>query len=471
MIWSMPFKRPCSVLLVWIFLFSQTVFAAEVAAPAKKAGLEKLSFLDCYRKVLAHYPSLKKRYEKLEQTKAERNLAIADLFPHIRGIFGTETSDDPVFVFGSLLRQKAFTQQNFELNSLNSPRHRTNYHFGIEGEMLLFDSFNTISKIRSARRAVKSADLEADFTEMEAAIVTLESYLGILLAKELYNIAVEVRNASAEDLKQAKDLNDKGMILGADYYAAKVTAASIERETNRLKSMLKTSRMLMNVLMGEDPDFLWDPAGEFPASVRDKEDLQAWVARAYRQRPDLAALDQMIDAQRIESLRQKTSFLPKFYGFGSLDENSHDWHTGGQSFSVGFVGKMDFFDPDYPGRVKDANAKHKAIQADRDALRDGIARDLIQELARYETVTLDLPIMKSAHEDAKQATELTAKLHQEGRKSIADLLEMRRGYFETAAGFRNLLLALELEYAKLLFLSGQLTEDGIYAVNTRLRGQ
>ena len=457
-------------ILVLAFMNMNPCALAAETVSRPPAAPSEMTFLDCYRKVLMHYPALRKRYEQLDQAKAERNLAIADLFPKVHGVFGMETSDDPVFVFGSLLRQKSFTQQNFELNSLNTPRHRTNYHFGIEGDMLLFDSFNTISKIRSARRLVKSADLEADFTEMEAAIVTLESYLGILLAKELYNVAVEVKNASDKDLQQAKDLNDKGMILGADFYAAKVTAAGIEREVNRLKGLLKSSRMLMNILMGEDPEFVWAAAGKFPDAVQDKGALQEWLAQAYQKRLDLAALDQMLDAQRIELLRQKTSFLPKFYGFGSLDEDSHDWHTGGRNFSVGFKGTMDFFDPTYPGRVKGSGAKYKELKAERDALRDEIAKGLIQELTHYETVTLDTPLMKSAFADAGQASELTAKLYREGRKSIADLLEMRRSYFETAAGFENLLFALELEYAKLLFLSGQLNENGLHQVDKRLKG-
>lgn len=457
-------------LLTGILVFPIIANAGEGQAPAQSAALEKMTFLDCYQKVLAHYPALRKRYEQLQQAKAERNLAIGDLFPRVRGVFGMETSDDPVFVFGSLLRQRSFTSQNFALSSLNNPSHRTNFHFGIEGDMLLFDSFNTISKIRSARRLVKSAELEADFTEMEAAIVTLESYLGILLARELYSVALDVKTASDKDLQQAKDLNDKGMILGADYYAAKVTAAGIERETNRIKGLLKSSRMLMNVLMGEDPELVWDAAGKFSETIQEKAELEAWLARAYQKRLDLAALDQMVDAQRIESLRQKTSFFPEFHGFGSLNKDSHDWHTGGQNFAVGLKGTMDFFDPSYPGRVKEAGAKHRELKSERDLLRDEIARGLIQELTRYEVAAEDAPVMKAAYADAKQAADLTAKLYSEGRKSIADLLEMRRNYFETAGSLQNLLLALELEYAKLLFLSGQLTEDGIHQVSTRLKG-
>ena len=466
----MSMRKTISLVIALIVFSVQPVFSQEDLSSGK-SGFELLTFLDCYQKVLVHYPALKKKYEQLEQARAERNIAIADLFPRVQGLASMTTTTDPVSVFGMLLQQNKFTQGDFALNELNNPHHRTDYRLGLEGEMLLFDSFNTISKIRSARRMVKSADLEADFTEMEAGIVTLESYLGVLLAKEVFAITAAMKDQSDKDLKQAEDLNQKGLILGADFYAAKVTAAGIERERNRAQAMLKSSRMLMNILMGEDLESVWEAEGKLPEYVQDKGEVRAWIATAYQQRKDLAAMDQMIDAQRIESLRQKTSFLPKFYGFGSLNEHSPDWHTGGQDYAVGIRGTMDLFDPTLPGRIKGAKHRYEDLKADREALRDEIAKGLVGELTRFETAIVDLPVLKQASQDAGQASELTAKLYQEGRKSIADLLEMRRTRLATAAEFEQLLFALEVEYAKLLFLSGQLDENGIRLVNTRLKGR
>ena len=462
--------KKISGLIIAAFIFTSAMaLAAEPAARPSNAP-SKMTFLDCYAKVLVHYPALKKKYEQLEQAKAEKNLALAELFPRVQGVTSMTTTDDPVGVFGMLLRQESFTQNDFALNAMNSPRHHTNYHFGVAGEMLLFDSFNTISKIRSARRLVKSAGLEADFSEMEASLVTLESFLAILLAKELLNITTDLKKVIDQDLKQAEDLNQKGMILGADFYAAKVTSAGIERELNRTKAALKTSRMFMNILMGEDPELVWDGVGKIPGSVQDRGELQSWIAQAYQQRKDLVAMDSMIDAERIESLRQKTSFLPKIYGFGDLDADSHDLRSSGKNFTVGIEGKVDLFDPTYPGRTQQAKHRYEELKADRQALRDEIAKELIGELANYETVTADHPVLLQAYQDAKQASDLTAKLYQEGRKSIADLLAIRSVYLETASGLQQLLFALELEHAKLLFLSGQLNEDGLHQVNTRLKG-
>jgi len=462
-------KLSCAF-LIFIFLFVSAVSAEEPARVPQPVS-RTMTLLDCYEKVRTHYPALKKKYEQFEQAKAEKNLAFAEFFPKIQGVTSMTTTDDPVGVFGDLLRQKSFTAKDFELNSLNTPRHRTNYHFGIEGDMLLFDFFNTISKIRSARRLVKSADLQADFTEMESSLVTLESYLAVLLAKEISRITADMKQVIDQDLKQAEDLNQKGMILGADFYAAKVSAAGIERELNRARAMLKTSRMFLNILMGEDPDLEWDAVGKLPGVVQDKGELQSWIAQAYQQRKDLVAMDSLIDAQRIELLRQKTSFLPKIYGFGALDADSHDLSSSGKNFSVGIEGKMDFFDPTYPGRTQQAKHRYEELKADRQALRDEIVKQLIGELANYETVIADQPVLAQAYQDAKQASNLTAKLYQEGRKSIADLLAMRGVYLETASGLQQLLFSLELEHAKLLFLSGQLDESGIHLANTRLKGE
>ncbi len=455
--------------MLMLAFLSSKAWAAEPGLKPSSASSE-MTFLDCYDKVLTHYPALKKKYEEIALAKAEKNLALADLFPRIQGVTSMTTTDDPVGVFGMLLRQESFSDKDFELNAMNSPRHRTNYHFGIAGDMLLFDSFNTISKIRSARRLVKSAGLEADFTEMEAAIVTLESYLAVLLSKELLQITVDLKKVTDQDLKQAEDLNQKGMILGADFYAAKVAASGIERELNHARAAFKTSRMFMNIMMGEDPGLAWDAVGKIPGAAQDPGELQNWIAQAYQRRKDLVAMDSMIDAERIETLRQKTSFLPKIYGFGDIDADSHDLRSSGKNFTVGIRGSMDLFDPTYPGRTQQTKHRYEALKADRQALRDAIAKELIGELADYETVTVDHPVFLQAFQDAQQASDLTAKLYQEGRKSIADLLAIRKVYLETASGLQQLLFALELEHAKLLFLSGQLNEDGLHQVNTRLKG-
>ena len=62
-------------------------------------------FREIYAASLEAVAALKKKYEELEEAKAGKNLALAGLFPRIQGVTSMTTTDDPVGVFGSLLRQ------------------------------------------------------------------------------------------------------------------------------------------------------------------------------------------------------------------------------------------------------------------------------------------------------------------------------------------------------------------------------
>jgi outer membrane protein TolC len=62
-------------------------------------------------------------------------------------------------------------------------------------------------------------------------------------------------------------------------------------------------------------------------------------------------------------------------------------------------------------------------------------------------------------DDSGQAVDLTRPLYQEGRKSVADLLDMRQGYIRVYQAYYAALVGSKTSQARLLFLSGQLDES------------
>jgi hypothetical protein len=61
-------------------------------------------------------------------------------------------------------------------------------------------------------------------------------------------------------------------------------------------------------------------------------------------------------------------------------------------------------------------------------------------------------------DDAKQAVDLMLPLYREGRKSIADLIQIRTSYLNVAKGYYALATDTKASWTRLLFLSGQLDE-------------
>ncbi|MDD5217061.1 MAG: TolC family protein [Candidatus Omnitrophica bacterium] len=445
------------------------VFAApEVRVEEPAASVSALGLVEYCDKVLAHYPDLKKQNEHIEETIAHLYLAYMGVSPRVQGLSSVTTSDDPVEVFGMLLREEKFTQNDFALSSLNSPRHHTNFNFAMEGNLPVFNAFQTISKIRSSRHVVRSEKLKKEFLEMEAMLVAVEAYLKILFAHDVAALSRDVQKDAEQDVRQAEELKQKGMILGADFYAARVTLSAIKQQVNQTDVAERTAGVLAGILVGNTPDKLVSPQGKLSDELRPVKTFDTWLLDAFKSRRDLLALESRIKAQKVELFREKTSILPRIDAFGAVAEDTHDWRQGGENFTMGFKGTMDLWDPTYWPRIKASRHQFAQIQIEENRLKDAIARDVAEESAHYETLTRDLTVVRDTLKDAEEAVKLTATLYREGRKSIADLLEMRSAYLNTAMRYKHLLVSTEISYAKLLFLTGTLDKLELEQFGERL---
>src|SRR6266700_4578180 len=81
-------------------------------------------------------------------------------------------SDNPVFVFSSLLTQHQFGESNFAVGPLNRPDFLNNFQSQLTVDQTLYDGGQT-------RRAVKSADLGRQLTGEEARRVEMETIAGV----------------------------------------------------------------------------------------------------------------------------------------------------------------------------------------------------------------------------------------------------------------------------------------------------
>ena len=423
--------------------------------------LKPITFNEFYQKVLAYYPKLKQQGANVEIAIARKFQAQAGYLPRIQGLASMTTSNDQVYVFGTLLKQRAFTQGDFELSRLNNPASRTNYNIGLHAEMPLFDALQTIYKVKEAKHMIESARYDEAFSKMEALLVSSDAYSHALVVEKLLDIVEEACKNSEADIKQAEELKDKGMVLGADFYAAKVIFGSLCNIRNELRGQKESMHALLNILMGEDPLKAIQLSDTIQEGKSDKKDFKEWLSEAYRSRPDLLSIEEAVHAKEAELSRERASALPRITAFGDLNENTQNFNTGGGSFAVGLKGSVDLFEPNYFSRVKIAKEELKKLEYDKNIAKDSIAKDIADEYSRFESIQANIPILHEMAGDSGQAVELTLPLYREGRKSIADLLDMRQGYIQTNQSYYIAMVGSKTSQTRLLYLSGQLDELNI----------
>lgn len=427
-----------------------------------QAETSTLTFAQFSEKVLAHYPQLQSAQKSINVALAQQMQAKAGFWPSLNLSAGYQISEDPVHVFGLLLRQERFTSADFDLKHLNTPNRHQNFSAGVHVDLPLFDAMQTIYQTRLARANVQAATLENDFRKMEALLVAQDAYGNAVTLEKLSTIVDDIVQQSQQDLDRAKDLKDQGMILGADYYAARVLFGDFTRIKNEIVRQKKAMMVLLNILMGESLEQPWVISISVADSVASVEELTQLVDQAYKTRPDWIALSARLKAVELNLARENATALPSVSAFGAVvnDRDTFD-AAGGNNYTVGIKAQLPLFDPAQRGRVAEAKARKEQMEQDLQIFKDGISRDLAQESAKYESFRENVAVIKEMVEDAQQAVRLMAPLYSEGRKSIVELLEIRRAYLQSAQAYNKAVMGLWLSTGRLVFLTGQLDEDEI----------
>ena len=172
----------------------------------------------------------------------------------------------------------------------------------------------------------------------------------------------------------------------------------------------------------------------------------------------MRALDEAIRAHEEFLTGERRRAWPVVNAFADVRENTENFHTGGASFGVGVVGRLDIFAPEYSPRVKAAEKSLRKLRYDRDAAGDAVARDIAFEHARFEAIRENIGLLRGMAGDSDRAVEMAKPLYREGRKSVADLLDMRQGNVKAWEAYRSAAANLRTSSARMLYLSGQMDE-------------
>ncbi|HEV2473124.1 MAG TPA: hypothetical protein VGS41_10690, partial [Chthonomonadales bacterium] len=108
------------------------------AAPA--LAQEPLTLRQAIQQALGQSPDAALARAGSREATAGASLARTQLLPQLNFTEDISRGDDPVYAFGSRLRQRGFTQSDFALNALNRPRPIGNFSTRFSGSWMAFDS-------------------------------------------------------------------------------------------------------------------------------------------------------------------------------------------------------------------------------------------------------------------------------------------------------------------------------------------
>ena len=104
-----------------VVMFALTVLAR---------GQDAISLREAVRQAMARSKVIEASSASIDAASSRIAEAKAGVFPKVNYSESWTRSDNPVFVFSSLLTQRQFSQSNFDLSSLNQPGFLDNFQYG-----------------------------------------------------------------------------------------------------------------------------------------------------------------------------------------------------------------------------------------------------------------------------------------------------------------------------------------------------
>jgi outer membrane protein len=226
--------RLATLVVLWLPLWSQT----------------QLSLQDAVRLALEKHPAVEAAAAAQRAATARLEQARSGYLPKLHYAESWQRSNNPVFVFGSLLTQHRFTEQNFALGPLNRPDFLNNFQSQLTVEQMLWDGGLTRAATRSAELGRGVTSEERRRTEMQLIAGVVRAYFGVVVSQEGLSVAREAVRSAEADLKRAEALRAAGMATDADVLAIRVHLAAMREQEIRRSYELAVARAALNEALG-----------------------------------------------------------------------------------------------------------------------------------------------------------------------------------------------------------------------------
>jgi outer membrane protein len=385
--------------------------------------------------------------------------ARSSLMPHLSFSEMGMRGDDPIYVFGSKLRQSRFTNADFALNKLNTPLPFGNFSTRFGGTWNLFDSFSTWHRINQAKQMNEAVGHSLDRTDQEIVFRVVSSYYDVLFAAKKLEVAEQSAKTANSIMEHSQARFDSGLTVESDLLTAKVRMAARQTEMIRARNTLEVARAQLNTAMGmpiDSPFQTTEALAErtLPAPVLGEVEKQALANR-----PDLKRIASEEAAQRQSVSMAKSAFGPRVNAFAGweMDNPTFVAGGGGNNWLGGIEVQFDIFQ----GGAKRAElSRQRALEEKVVAMKQAASDAVRLEVRRayYETDAnrQQIEVARAAIAQAQGSLRINQDRYDSGLTTITDLLGAEDAARRSQSDYWEAVYHFQTSYANLELASGSL---------------
>lgn len=390
--------------------------AALVLAGAA-AAQERVTLRTAVDAVLTTNPAIAGAVAGTRVAEARVDEARASRLPRIDASGTLMRSNNPVFVFGSLLEQGRFGAQHFDPGFLNDPDPLTNDRLALNVRYTLFDQFRRRDLTAQAQNAVGQAAAGGEEARQRLRAETIARFYGALLAEEKRRVAAETVASAEADARSMRDRYEQGLLVESDLLGAEVQLASFRQRLIEAEGDAAIVRAALATLLRRPLDAPIEVSGSIPASASPLPPLDEAVADGVARRGELQIAKNATGNAGVQVRTARASRLPRADAFASAGASRGD-----TDHALGLVISVDLFDGGRRARIAQAQAGLEAARASEDAARDRVTMEIVTAWHRARAARERIAVADKSAERAAAASRIVRDRYDHGLTTITEHL-------------------------------------------------
>lgn len=423
---------------------------------------EGLTLIDAVEIALRRNPLTRAASAGRQLADAELSEAHSRRLPSLITAGSFTRSNNPVFVFGSLLEQGRFGPTNFAIDSLNHPDAINNFRSSLTLRFPVFDQRETQTRIATARIQQQRADQQTSLIEQQIRFEVIKSYYGLLLTHAKLKAAEDAVRTAEADVKRARDLVETGVVVRSDLLAARVQLSQFRQQQIQMTGELVTALASLNVALGLPVDTPQQPSAEFVDRRFTVDAVEMLSLQALQNRPDYqrAVLSSQATTAQLHGARGE--WLPRVDAFVTAGRSSEHFSNGSGDYAAGATVSFNVFDAGRKARIARAKASQSVASAEQEHLANQIHFEVVRAYQQYVAARERLQVVAEVSAQARETLRIVQDRYHAGITTITELLHAETALVRARSDELAARYDQYVSYANVLLATGQLKDVGVF---------
>jgi outer membrane protein TolC len=410
---------------------------------------------------LEHHPAVEASVANKQAAQSRIEQARSGFLPKVAYSEAYQRSNNPIFVFGSLLTQHQFTQQNFNLGTLNTPNFLNNFQSQLSADQVLFDAGGTRAQVRSAEAGSQIAAEAERRARMEVIAGVAGAYYGAVLAKERLWVAQEALRSGEADLRRAETVRAAGMSTDADVLSMRVHLAGMKEREIQARYALEVASSALNDALGEPLETQRDLSTPLVAAQLPNATLESLDRTSVQERPDAREAVLSVRAAESQSAGARSSLFPRISVRGVFEADRQNFVTrGGANWFVGASLEWNLFNGFADqSRRRETEQLVIAARAQQKQTESAVRLEVRRANADWKGAEERIEVATTAVAEAEESLRITRNRYEAGLTTVTELLRNETAWLETQTRHLEAIYQQRLAATALELAAGTLTGD------------